>query len=145
MPYLFVCTQHMDVEITNELRQRLDEIMILGVFSNRDYGHEDVKAVLGTAGLMVGMRLHSIILSAAMLVPVVGLQYQPKVRFFLSSSGLEPYCLEFREFDAESLTRLIKRGWRERETIREQLKSRIPELQQSAKKAAVLAHRILND
>jgi polysaccharide pyruvyl transferase WcaK-like protein len=143
VPYLFVCTQHMDVGITRELQDRLDPEMYIGIFSNRDCGHQDIKAVLGRASLTVGMRVHSIILSASMRVPVVGLAYQPKVRFFLSSNGLEDYCIQFDEFSADKLEAIISRAWQERDQIRGHLERRLPELEAAARTPADLAQRLL--
>ena len=143
VPYLFVCTQHMDAAITEELKNKLDHKMVLGTFSNKGYSHQDVKAVLGRAGLTVGMRLHSLILSASMGVPVVGLQYQPKVRFFMEANGLENYTLEFRHFSASNFAEVIRRGWEDRQEIRSRLARRIPELQASAREAARLSIHLL--
>jgi polysaccharide pyruvyl transferase WcaK-like protein len=143
VPYLFVCTQHMDVEITRELQDRLDPEMNVGRFSNRECGHQDIKAVLGRASLTVGMRLHSIILSASMRVPVVGLAYQPKVNFFLSSNGLEDHCIQFDEFSADKLEAIISHAWQEREQIRRHLEHRLPELEAAARTPADLAQRLL--
>jgi len=143
IPYLFVCTQHMDVDITTELQGRLEPEMSIGRFSNRHCGHQDIKAALGRASLTVGMRLHSIILSASMRVPVVGLAYQPKVKFFLDSNGLEDFCLQFDDFSAGSLSALILRAWRERHQIREHLEIRIPELEDAARIPAGLVQELL--
>ena len=143
VPYLFVCTQHMDVGITKELQDRLDPEMYIGTFSNRDCSHQDIKAVLGRASLTVGMRVHSIILSASMRVPVVGLAYQPKVTFFMATNGLLDYCLQFDQFSAENLESVISRAWQERHQIRRHLERRIPELEAAARTPANLARRLL--
>jgi polysaccharide pyruvyl transferase WcaK-like protein len=143
VPYLFVCTQHMDVDITSELQEKLDPEMYIGSFSNRNCGHQDIKGALGRAGLTVGMRLHSIILSASMRVPVVGLAYQPKVKFFLESNGLEDYCLHFNNYSAESLSSVILRAWQQRDQIREYLERRVPELEAAARIPAELVQQLL--
>lgn len=143
VPYLFVCTQHMDVDITAELQDRLDPEMYVGRFSNRHCGHQDIKGALGRAALTIGMRLHSIILSASMRVPVVGLAYQPKVKFFLESNGLEDYCLYFNEFSADSLSSIILRAWQERHQIRAHLERRVPELEAAARIPAELVQKLL--
>ena len=143
VPYLFVCTQHMDVGITMELQDRLDSEMYIGIFSNRDCGHQDIKAVLGQASLTVGMRVHSIILSASMRVPVVGLAYQPKVSFFMANNGLDDYCLQFSEYSADNLESMISRAWQERHQTRRHLERRIPELEAAARTPAKLVQPLL--
>lgn len=42
-------------------------------------------SIIGHMDLMVGMRLHSLIMSAAQEIPVVGISYDPKVERFLKS------------------------------------------------------------
>ncbi len=143
VPYLLVCTQHMDVDISSELQDRLDPEMCIGRFSNRYCGHQDIKGALGRASLTVGMRLHSIILSASMRVPVVGLAYQPKVKFFLESNGLDDYCLHFNEFSADNLASIILRAWNERDQIRAHLERRVPELKAAARLPAELVQKLL--
>lgn len=44
--------------------------------------------------LMLGMRLHSLILAAASGLPTVGIAYMPKVRAFMESMGQERYCFD---------------------------------------------------
>jgi polysaccharide pyruvyl transferase WcaK-like protein len=143
VPYLFVCTQHMDVDITTELQDRLEPEMTIGRFSNRYCGHQDIKGALGRASLTIGMRLHSIILAASMCVPVVGLAYQPKVKYFLESNGLDDYCLHFDDFSADSLSSIILRAWQNRDQTRSHLERRVPELQAAARIPAGLAQQLL--
>jgi polysaccharide pyruvyl transferase WcaK-like protein len=143
IPYLFVCTQHMDVDITSELQDRLEPEMYIGRFSNRFCGHQDIKGALGRAGLTVGMRLHSIILAASMNVPVVGLAYQPKVEFFLQSNGLEENCLHFKDFSVDTFSSLVLNAWQNRSQIRSHLERRVPELQSAARIPAGLVKQLL--
>ncbi len=145
VPYLFVCTQHMDVEISKEIRDKLSSEMYVGLLSNKNCGHQDIKGALGRAGLTVGMRLHSVILSAAMRVPVIGLAYQPKVEFFLNSNGLEEYCLHFNRLTSDTLAEMIVRAWQNRQDIRSHLEQRVPQLEQSARIPAHLVQEILGE
>jgi len=145
VPYLIVCTQHMDVDISNELVSRLKPEMMVGVFSNRYCGHQDIKAALGKASLTIGMRLHSIILSAAMMVPVVGLAYQPKVKFFLETNGLGQYCLPFDDYSTGNLTEIIMRAWENRAQMKEHLERQVPKLQSDARISASIVQQLLED
>jgi polysaccharide pyruvyl transferase WcaK-like protein len=143
VPYLFVCTQHMDVDISTELQGRLAPEMCVGRFSNRTCGHQDIKAVLGRASLTVGMRLHSIILSASMRVPVVGLVYQPKVEYFLETNGLGDQKLYFKDFSAANLEALILRAWEHRDQTRRHLEQQVPKLQAAARIPADIVRSLL--
>ena len=57
--------------------------------------------MLGHMSLFAGMRLHSLILAAAMHAPVVPLAYAPKVRHFARMLGLADETFEFAGFTAE--------------------------------------------
>ncbi len=61
-------------------------------------------AFLGSASLVVGLRLHSLILAAAQGVPVVGVGYDEKIRGFMEYAGVsgcvvEPTDLRGKAFD----------------------------------------------
>ena len=51
--------------------------------------------ILGTMGLMdvnIGVRLHSLVFSAVMNVPTVGISYDPKIDGFLELINMTPVC-----------------------------------------------------
>jgi len=135
---LFVTTQHHDVPITKALMAKIDCSRHVAHLGNIDYSHYDIKGVLGRASLLFAMRLHASILGSSALGPVIGLAYQPKVEFYFNSLGLSDYSLSFDEFCEEGLIDHLRRGWENRESIREVLRNRIPALQREARKAAEL-------
>lgn len=51
----------------------------------------DAMAVLGRVDLVLGLRLHSLILAAAQGVPVVGVDYDRKIRGFMELAGVGDY------------------------------------------------------
>jgi polysaccharide pyruvyl transferase WcaK-like protein len=55
---------------------------------------ETLTGLLGQAELVVGLRLHSLILAAAMGVPSVSVNYDPKIAGFMEYVGLEDYLSE---------------------------------------------------
>jgi polysaccharide pyruvyl transferase WcaK-like protein len=55
---------------------------------------ETLTGLLGQAELVVGLRLHSLILAAAMGVPSVSVNYDPKIAGFMEYIGLEDYLSE---------------------------------------------------
>jgi polysaccharide pyruvyl transferase WcaK-like protein len=66
---------------------------------------EAVASLLGSARLVVGLRLHSLILAAARGVPVVSVGYDEKIAGFLALAGVpgclaEPPDLRVKAFDA---------------------------------------------
>lgn len=53
-----------------------------------ELGPEELYEVVAAAGLVLGMRLHSLIFAALARVPMVGLAYDPKVAEFMTGLGL---------------------------------------------------------
>lgn len=59
---------------------------------------DDVGAIISTLDFVVGMRLHSLILSAAVMEkPVIAIAYDDKVRFFMDSIGQHDHVLSVDE------------------------------------------------
>jgi polysaccharide pyruvyl transferase CsaB len=50
---------------------------------------QDMLANVSACGLLIGMRLHSLIYAASQLVPFVGISYDPKIDQFLRRLGME--------------------------------------------------------
>ena len=115
---VMVITQVMDLGIAEEIRGRMAHRDRVPVISNRDLSNQEIMAVLGQTSLFAGMRLHSLILAAAMEVPVVPLAYAPKVRHFARMLGLEGSSFEFADFSGERLATALTRAWEEREQAR---------------------------
>ena len=57
----------------------------------------------GDADLVIGMRLHSLILGSAVGVPCIGLAYDPKVKNYMSSIGADAWVLPMQEVSFETL------------------------------------------
>ena len=64
------------------------------------------------------MRLHSLILSAAMYTPVLALAYAPKVRHFARMLGLTGETFEFAGFTAERFANALAAAWERRAATR---------------------------
>jgi polysaccharide pyruvyl transferase WcaK-like protein len=117
----FVITQVMDVGIAEEIRARMAHRERVPVISNRDLTNQEIMAVLGHMSLFAGMRLHSLILAAAMHAPVVPLAYAPKVRHFARMLGLAGETFEFAGFTAERFADALAAAWERREATRARL------------------------
>lgn len=138
VPALFVCTQHLDVEVTQDLMRRVRSPEQMAIITNREYNHCDIKAVLGRLALLFGMRLHCMILSSAEHTPIVGLAYQPKNQHYFNTLEQPDACLGFEHFTEDRLYRLLRDGWERRAELRSHLDRVIPVLQKRALKAAEL-------
>lgn len=78
------------------------------VVLRENYGPQDTMAILKNADVILGMRLHSLIMGAALLKPMVGLSYDPKVTSFMQLLR-QPDCYAVDSVDAVQLVRAIQR------------------------------------
>ncbi|AHM55705.1 pyruvyl-transferase CsaB [Peptoclostridium acidaminophilum DSM 3953] len=77
-----------DLEIMDMVYQKLDSETRKSVHVLREYLHvEDYLSLIGNLDMFIGMRLHGLIFSVLMGVPVVGISYDPKIDSFMSSIG----------------------------------------------------------
>lgn len=67
--------------------------------------------ILGTMGLMdinIGVRLHSLVFSAVMNVPTIGISYDPKIDGFLDTIDMKSIC-NYDNIDVEKIMKEVKR------------------------------------
>jgi polysaccharide pyruvyl transferase WcaK-like protein len=84
--------------------------------------------------MMVGMRLHALILAAAAGVPSAALAYDPKVTAFMQASGQGDAVYDLTTPDANALAALIARVWSERDARASALRAALPELRAKAQR-----------
>lgn len=78
-----------DVSIIEEIENRLGE----KVYSiKHKYLTEEMLSIIGNMDLLVGVRLHALIHSAIMNVPMIGISYDPKINSFMKSIGMKAMC-----------------------------------------------------
>jgi polysaccharide pyruvyl transferase CsaB len=58
---------------------------------NSIHDPKEVKALVGQAELLIGMRLHSLVFASTYGIPLVGISYDPKVSKFLSQIGVNSF------------------------------------------------------
>jgi polysaccharide pyruvyl transferase CsaB len=95
--------------------------------------------------LMIGMRLHALILATACGVPCVALSYDPKVRAFMETTGQEDAVYDIRTSDPAKLTAIIQRVWQSRSQIQQTLADKLPHLCSAASSNAALALSLVKD
>lgn len=141
-PLLFIATQHHDVAITKALMERINVPVKKVLFANTTYNHYEIKGVMQRLALLFGMRLHATILGASALAPTLGIEYQPKVRYFFEALGLPERCMSFEGFSGEAIYKHLRAGWESRGKIAEHLRRVVPSLQEEALKPAALIARL---
>ncbi len=101
-----------------------------------------VKGLVSRCGLLVGMRLHSLIFAAGEEVPFVALDYDPKVASFADITG-QPR-VDIASLDAGELSSIIIDAWSGREQRRTAMREVALELRKQVAKAAEAARELLS-
>ena len=78
------------------------DIPIFKHWSNVD----EVLRLLASSWLLIGEKLHSLVLSAATYTPFITLEYDPKCRDFVETLGMEKYILRTNEVTVRKLKML---------------------------------------
>ena len=69
---------------------------------------DNLKQLINGFSLMIGMRLHSLILAAGLGVPIIAAEYDPKVRGFMTEIDQLEHSLSIDHFERERVSPLIK-------------------------------------
>jgi len=108
-----------------------------------EYTAEEQKGIFGQMDLLIGTRMHSLILATPMLVPVIGIAYENKVEAFMERTGQKKWVCDLYGINAEDLINKINELWHTRDEIRRNLKPKIKALQECALLNAKLAAELL--
>lgn len=71
-------------------------------FLSCSYTAPELMSIIGNLDMLVGMRLHALVLAALMHVPLLGISYDPKIDNFLHAIGRQAVC-PVTAFDEETL------------------------------------------
>ncbi|NLC77638.1 MAG: polysaccharide pyruvyl transferase CsaB [Clostridia bacterium] len=105
-------------------------------------GVVEMLGCLSPMHLLIGMRLHSLIMAAVMGVPVIGISYDPKVEAFLKSIG-QPLAGRVETLDAEVLAGEVRRVLAKREEAVADLNEAVAALRVEARDTGRLALELL--
>ena len=86
--------------------------------------------------LFIGMRFHSLVLSSAVYVPIIGLIYAPKVRGYMRLLDCAEYGLELADLTPELLYQKISKAWSDRGELKCQQTVVVDSLKDGARRAA---------
>ncbi|MGI6551886.1 MAG: polysaccharide pyruvyl transferase CsaB [Bacillota bacterium] len=110
------------------IRDRMDVVEMLGA--------------LGELHLLVGMRLHALIMAFVMGVPLVGISYDPKVDSFLKDAGL-PLAGRVETLDFGVLEKEVDKVLWDREGIKGRMEEAAAEMRSRARETGRLAVELL--
>jgi len=108
-----------------------------------DYGPREVKALFGQLDLMIGMRLHSLILAAPTEIPIIGVAYGEKTLDFMASLGMEEFVVNVDTMTAEDLIKLAQKVLDNVDVLLYRISRSVKRLQANAKWSARLTADLL--
>lgn len=89
------------------------------------------------SSLVIGMRLHSLILATLVGVPVIGLEYMPKVKAYMESIKQSKYSLELETITSKKLINLFENIYKNYAADSQKILSEVSKLQMAAKRSIV--------
>jgi len=92
---------------------------------------KELFSLLGKLDLVVGMRLHSLVIASVMRTPCVGISYDPKVESFLELTG-QPVAGTVADLEPEKLYQTIVSTWEKRQEIVNHLDQLLVKMRQQA-------------
>lgn len=109
----------------------------------RQYRPREICGIFSRLDLVIGVRLHSLVMAATANTPVISVSYAPKVKGFINLLEQYQYMLELESLSFENLKGKVEDALLNRESIKAKLKIRIQQLQQQAEKNALRAASLL--
>ena len=95
-----------DLDVQSEIRARINNPEGITFIENQYRPHE-IAGLYTRCKLTVGVRLHALIMSAAVGTPVIGINYAPKVKGFMELLGEPEHCIALQQLRFEELRALI--------------------------------------
>ena len=126
-----------DMPLAHRIKTAIPE----SVIQPEPYTPEQLLGVLGRCRLVVAMRLHALIFAAAAGVPVLGIEYDPKVEQFLESTGQKSITLD--ETVSGLLEERISAAWAERDALAAKLSEMITPMRAASRENIRLALGLL--
>lgn len=96
-----------DAEISKIVMHKMKHEDSAVLMPNR-YLPSEILGVMGLMDVNIGVRLHSLVFSAVMNVPTIGISYDPKIDGFLDTIGMKPICT-YDDVDVERILKEVHR------------------------------------
>jgi polysaccharide pyruvyl transferase CsaB len=128
-----------DIEVSLELQSTMQRPSVI---LDKPITFREAASVIANFDLMIGMRLHSLILAALSNVPLVPISYDPKIDRFIHSLDLTQIH-SVHTVEVEALMRTIEYCLHNREEIHRKIAARVAVLREEAKRSGELAMQCL--
>lgn len=100
-------------------------------FFPRQFDQRRIKFIIGQCDFFLGSRMHACIAALSQCVPAVGLAYSQKFAGVLDAIGGGAAVVDLRRADLDEILRAVGGAFANREILRNQLESRMPEIKKS--------------
>lgn len=114
-----------------------------GAVIDRQLDGAVIKGVLSRCTITLGMRLHSLIYSFGVGVPVIGLSYDPKVKGFLEYANC-PYYVDVEKLNISDLGNMFEQCYNNIDDIKNNISKRLDEMKSLAEENVDIAMKLLN-
>lgn len=129
-----------DEALSRSIMQRLNT---KSAIIDKKLGVSDMLSLVSALDICVGMRLHSLIYATSNAVPLIGIEYDPKVKSFMDYAG-QSLCISASDFNEKDAVKLIDRCITDYDEIKRQLKDCCAQLRGKAELNGKLAVELYN-
>ncbi len=121
-----------DAEVSTSIIRRAKSTPVL----LPEYPLAQAAQIIGRASLVIGMRLHALIIAARLGIPFAAIPYDPKVTSLLSDLAypLPPLFVPGDKLAPEALLRRVDDAWLRRDELAAHLRAVMPETQRRAQR-----------
>lgn len=133
-----------DVGILQELADLINMPDRVCLISNR-VAPRFAQALIKRCSVLVGMRLHSIIMGINVATPVVALAYEPKIWSVMKLVELEEFCNPTLTPGTSNLAAQIRDAWNQRDDFSLRINPLHKDLAEKTKQHAILAKALLSN
>jgi polysaccharide pyruvyl transferase WcaK-like protein len=98
------------------------------VLARGRHDQSEIKYIIGLCDFFIGSRMHACIAALSQGIPTVPVAYSKKFIGVMETIGVESYIVDPRIMDERQILHTVDRAWTERDSIRQHLKNKMPEV-----------------
>jgi len=102
------------------------------------YHPSEILSIISKMDFIIGMRLHSLIFAGINSIPMIGIDYDPKVRYWMRSLDIEEFCCSLDDLDIYETKKKFALLLNNYSRLRNRIKESIDVLQRKAKEGQLL-------
>lgn len=127
-----------DADVTEKIQRRMAHRRnVRSIRLHTRYAPSEIAGIISRLDAMIGMRLHSVVISTATGVPTIAISYAPKVQSYMEMVEQTNYVVELSQLTSENMCSKFRELWVCKESVRESLVSRIAELKSLSNSAKI--------